>query len=53
MKLVVFVSDQVNLLCTESGTNKSKERKRERKRERFFKKNHSNLGLEHANLVNY
>jgi hypothetical protein len=33
MKLVVFVSDQVNLLCTESGTNKSKERKRERKRE--------------------
>jgi hypothetical protein len=36
MKLVVFVSDQVNLLCTESGTNKSKERKRERKRENFL-----------------
>jgi hypothetical protein len=34
MKLVVFVSDQVNLLCTESGTNKSKERERGRERER-------------------
>jgi hypothetical protein len=33
MKLVVFVSDQVNLLCTESGTNKSKEREGEKERE--------------------
>lgn len=53
MKLVVFVTcitDQVNLLCSESATNKSI---RERERKRLFKKNHSNLGNEHANLVNY